>query len=168
MTPNRLLMMCLAIITMHGCAMFSMSSAEMILNGKKSNTYCYGESVESIAQKIQDYYEGCEVHLGENIMTPGFNRRGWGNANDYSDLDHLNKSSIVRPTQSKVEVFPKSRRVSVVSDRFFSMVANVTERDSDPVCRTAVDFYAPYAWERKFQNINKFINTNGSTGCDGL
>lgn len=167
MITNRLPVLCLAVSLMPGCALYAVSSTEMISKGKKSSSYCFSENVESVAKKIQDYYELCDVHSEKITNTPNFRRPGWVGADDFRDPDYQYQNFITRPeTVSKLEVLPKSRRVSLVDNLFFSMVANVTETDGAPACRTAVTFYATYIWEQKFRYIKEYIDTNGESGCN--
>ena len=166
MTTNRLLIICLAITIMPGCAMLSTSSTELMAKGRKSSSYCFGESASTVAKKIENYFESCDVRPESKVTlyTPRISNQG-----GFDNFDNFDKPmTIYSPeVRSAVEVYPKSRRVSLVSERTFNMVADVTEIDGNSACRTSVNFYALYIWEPKFRHIEKYIKTNGKSGCNG-
>lgn len=151
MTPNKLLLICLAVTVMQGCAGHAKTSTERILKVEKSSSYHYNDSIESVANKIMNYIDVHEAHpeSTREVISPGY--YDIKNKFFYPDT----RSSYTDPeVKSHIEIYPKSRRVSLVEGDNFKLVMDVTKIDR---CKTSVEFYDGNS--RLTKKIDQYIKT---------
>lgn len=170
MTPNRLLVMCLSATMMSGCAMFSLSSNVMIANGKKTGSSCFSESVEEVAKKIEAYFNTCDAQpLQRNTPEIYYKDVTTGRmlplelplARPVYGYENYRHSDTFSEVKSHVEIYPYSKRVSLLNNNYFNMTAEITRNDGNSGCPTSVVFYSAFFNEgaQKFRKIEQYIKT---------
>lgn len=159
MTTNRLLGICLVGTMMQGCATTGTSSTETISNGQKSTSYCFSENVALVTKKIEHYIESCDAHPAREEEDPtGL----WISGSNGQAGYFLPATRHTPEVRSYVEIYPKSRRVSLVRGGNFDMVAVVTGNDGlSAACRTSVEFYGGTAigWASRSRHIEHYLKT---------
>lgn len=153
------------LILLAGCA--SVSSTERMSTGKKSSTYCFDESIDTVANKINESFANC-------YSAPVEDHSFVADLSTYSKgrmvvPDIASRSTLGPRGKTLVETFQKNRKVSLIRGIDYILVANITDNEADPSCRTSVEYYTPsitvIGGERRFLRIEQYIKTHGASGC---
>jgi hypothetical protein len=110
----------------------------MISRGEKSISYCFGESVDTVADRIAEYFDACYAHAAYKSTKSTV---GYFDAKSKFFLP--DNVSVVTHPEGKTfkESYSTNRRVSFVEGDYFSKTADVTENKGSSACPTSVVFY---------------------------
>lgn len=140
MTASRLLLICLAITVIQGCGSIGRieSSDEMISRGEKSISYCFSESVDTVVDRIAEYFDACYAHPAykTTVDTGGYydSKSKFFIPGNATDVTHPEGKTL------KEDYFT-NKRVSFVEGDYFSKTADATENKGSSDCPTSVVFY---------------------------